>query len=43
MLTSGPEASETNARQRMSAALVTSRPVRPIPVTIAAVVDPVSS
>ena len=33
----------TNARPRISAALVTSRPVRPIPSTTAASVDPVRS
>ena len=39
----GPEASETNARNRMIAALVTSRPVRPIPRTTAVSVEPVAS
>ena len=40
---SGPEASETNARKRISAALVTSRPVRPMPRTTAVSVAPVAS
>ena len=40
---SGPEASETNARNRISAALVTSRPVRPMPRTTAVSVEPVAS
>ena len=39
----GPEASETNARNRISAALVTRRPVRPIPRTTAVRVSPDSS
>ena len=38
---SGPDASEMKARKRISAALVTSRPVRPIPRTTAVSVDPV--
>jgi hypothetical protein len=33
----------TNASPRISAALVTSRPVRPIPSTMAVYVDPVRS
>ena len=37
----GPEASETKARNRISAALVTRRPVRPIPRTTAVRVTPV--
>ena len=40
---SGPEASDMNARNRISAALVTSRPVRPIPRTTASSVEPVAS
>jgi hypothetical protein len=40
---SGPDAIETNARNRISAALVTSRPVRPIPRMTAASVEPVRS
>ena len=43
MLTSGVDAREVNAGNRMRAALVTRRPVRPIPVTTASGVDPVSS
>ena len=39
----GLEASETNARNRMIAALVTRRPVRPIPPTTASWVEPVAS
>src|SRR6266568_491463 len=39
----GALASEANARNRISAALVTSRPVRPIPTVIASVVEPVRS
>jgi len=39
----GPEAIDTNARNRISAALVTSRPVRPIPRMTAVSVDPVAS
>ena len=39
----GPEAIETNARKRISAALVTSRPVRPIPSITAVSVEPVRS
>jgi hypothetical protein len=40
---SGPAASAAKAQNRMRAALVTSRPVRPIPSVIAAVVEPVWS
>ena len=39
----GAEASAAKAKNRMSAAEVTSRPVRPSPVTTAADVDPVAS
>src|SRR4029453_274871 len=37
----GPDAIETNARNRISAALVTRRPVRPMPLPMACVVEPV--
>ena len=40
---SGAEAIEAKARNRMSAALVTSRPVRPIPRTTAVSVEPLAS
>jgi len=40
---SGAEDIETNARNRISAALVTKRPVRPIPRTTAASVCPLAS
>src|SRR5689334_14250199 len=39
----GPDPIETNARNRISAALVTRRPVRPIPCTTAVRVEPVRS
>ena len=39
----GWSAKATNARKRISAALVTRRPVRPIPSTTAASVEPVRS
>jgi hypothetical protein len=42
-LVSGPDESERNARNRISAALVTSRPVRPMPRTTASLVWPVAS
>jgi hypothetical protein len=40
---SGPEAIDTNARNKISAALVTSLPVRPMPRTTAESVEPVAS
>ncbi len=40
---SGPEAIAVNDRNRISAALVTSRPVRPIPRITAMSVEPVRS
>jgi hypothetical protein len=40
---SGSDAIETNARNRISAALVTSLPVRPMPMTTALSVEPVRS
>ena len=40
---SGVAPSATKARKRISAALVTSLPVRPMPVTIAFVLEPVAS
>ncbi len=40
---SGPDASDTNARNRISAALVTRRPVRPMPRITAVSVEPVAS
>jgi hypothetical protein len=43
MSVSSAEASEANARNKISAALVTSRPVRPSPVTTAPCVEPVRS
>ena len=39
----GAEASEAKEKKRMSAALVTSRPVRPMPWTTAVSVEPVRS
>ena len=42
-LVSGPEAIDANDRKRISAALVTSRPVRPMPRTTAVSVEPVAS
>jgi hypothetical protein len=39
----GPEAIAVKAKNRISAALVTSRPVRPIPCTTAVSVEPVRS
>ena len=43
MSVSGPEAMVTKARKRISAALVTRRPVRPMPCTTASSVSPVAS
>jgi hypothetical protein len=40
---SGADAIEAKARNRMSAALVTSRPVRPMPRTTAVSVEPLAS
>ena len=40
---SGPEAIEVKVRKRISAALVTSRPVRPMPWITAVSVEPVRS
>jgi hypothetical protein len=40
---SGPEAIEVNDRNRISAALVTRRPVLPMPCTTAVAVEPVRS
>jgi hypothetical protein len=40
---SGPDAIEMKARNRIRAALVTSLPVRPMPCTTAALVEPVRS
>ena len=40
---SGPAAIEVKARNRISAALVTSRPVRPSPTTTELLVSPVRS
>jgi hypothetical protein len=39
----GALASDANDRNRISAALVTSRPVRPIPTVIASAVEPLRS
>ena len=43
MSVSGPDAMATNARNRINAALVTKRPVRPMPRMTASSVAPVAS